>query len=148
MIVAGTKYQRHVERLGSHKGKDPLRNIHMHLDCQAPWYQPGDLPHRLRQVGSLPGNLPPADIHDTSRPFMRPAVSVSNEAIGTLMWKLPPGAEAKIAFCPSTNTQMGAIGEIEQALSIVLTALIGSIGNKRQSQKLSNLINEIASHVK
>lgn len=143
-IVSGTKYYRHVVRLGSRRGKDPLRNLHTHLDCHAHWYQPGDLPRRLRYVGSLPGKVPPVDVYDRSKPFVRPNIAVCSERTGTLQWKLPPGLEEKIAFCYSPAIQINAIAEIEQALTIVLTALVGAVGNKRKSLKLSHLLNEIA----
>lgn len=146
-IIAGTKYLRHVERLGSRRGKDPLRNIHVHLDCQAPWYQPGDLPHRLRQIGSLPGTTPPPEVYNRSQPFIRPSVAISNSDIGIVQWKLPAALEEKIAFCPSVSIQIGAVAEIEHSLTIVLTALVKAAGNKRESLKLSHLINEIASRL-
>ncbi len=143
-IIAGTKYLRHVVRLGSRRGKDPLRNVHVHLDCHAPWYQPGDLPRRLRHVGNLPGQVPPEDVRQPSIPFIRPHVSINGEVIGTLQWKLPRDLEIKIAFCTSSAVQLGSIAEIEQALSILLTALVGAVGHKRKSLKLSHLINEMA----
>ena len=147
MIVTGTTYLRHVERLGSRKGKDPLRNVHVHLDCHAPWYQPGDLPHHLRQVGNLPGRVPPVDVHNPSVAFLRPQVAVSGDDVGTLLWKLPEGIAQRIAFCPSPLRQTGAVGEIEQVLTLVLTALTQAAGSKRQALKLSHLLNEIASNL-
>lgn len=144
MIVAGTQYLRHVERLGPNKSKDPLRNVHVHLDCHAPWYQPADLPHRLRQLSTLPGKLPPVSVHNPAVAFLHPQVAVTGDRIGTAIWKLPEAIAQKIAFCPSPIRKIGAVGEIEQALSIVLLALTQSAGNKRKSLILSHHINEIA----
>ena len=54
VIPKGTTYLRHVVRQGANKGKDPLRNVHIHLDCQAPWYHASD-DDWCRNLRQLPG---------------------------------------------------------------------------------------------
>lgn len=143
IIPSGVKYMRHVERLGPQKGKDPLRNVHVHLDCTAPWYQPETSP-RLRHVGKLPGKMPPSAVYNRISGFLTPAVCVREDAIGTLQWQLPQSLAQKLAFAPKPGLAISAVAEIETALAIVATALLQAVGHQRKSMKLSNLINEIA----
>lgn len=146
IIPSGVVYMRHVERLGPQKGKDPLRNVHIHLDCTAPWYQPEASP-RLRHVGKLPGKVPPPSVYDGVSGFLTPAVYVRKDAIGTLQWQLPQNLAQKLAFAPKPGLAITAVAEIETALAIVASALLQAVGHQRKSMKLSHLINEIAAEL-
>ena len=146
VIPQGIKYLRHVERLGPRKMKDPLRNVHVHLDCTAPWYQPEQAP-RLRHVGRLPGKIPPPEIYDGVTGFIIPAVAVHSPTVGTMQWLLPSVLAQKLAFAPNRGLSVSAIAEIEQSLLIVLTALVEVSGHQKKSMKLSHLINQMAAEI-
>ena len=142
IIPSGTKYLRHVERLGANKGVDPLRNVHVHLDCTAPWYQP-EAPHRLKHLGNLPGRLPPVAVHDPAQYYHKPSVAIATDAIGILLWQPPAELAAKLAFCPRQHLSHGAMADIEATLTIVMTALVQASGHRRKAMKLNHLIEEI-----
>lgn len=142
IIPIGVQYLRHVERLGARKGNDPLRNIHSHLDCTAPWYQPESGP-RLRHVGLLPHAVPPPAVIGTGA-FIVPSVSVQSDTIGIVQWRLPPELAQKIAFTTTPGLAVSAITELELALGVLLSALVETVGNQRRSMMLSHLINQIA----
>jgi hypothetical protein len=142
LIPAGTKYLRHVERLGANKGVDPLRNVHVHLDCQAPWYQP-ESPHRLKSVGKLPHRAPPPDVHDTARYYHKPSIVLVSPTLGTLQWQPPIDLAAKLVAMPNQFISTGAVVEIESTLTIVMTALMQAAGSQRKAKKLSHLIEAI-----
>ena len=144
-IPSGTKYLRHVERLGANKGVDPLRNVHVHLDCMAPWYQP-EAPHRLKHLGNLPGRLPPVDIHDPAQYYHKPSVAIATPALGIVQWQPPGDLAAKLAFCPKQHLSHGAMADIEATLTIVMTALVQASGHRRKAMKLNHLI-EAMSHL-
>lgn len=142
IIPAGTQYLRHVERLGTNKGVDPLRNVHTHLDCHAPWYQP-EAPHRLKNVGRLPRSLPPAAVFDVGRYHHKPSVALASSIIGILQWQPPTDLAAKLVAMPNQYIAEGAMVEIESTLQIVMTALVQASGNKRKAMKLNHLIEGI-----
>jgi len=142
LIPSGTKYLRHVERLGANKGVDPLRNVHMHLDCHAPWYQP-EAPHRLKNVGRLPHRMPPVAVHDVGRYHHKPSVAVTTSTIGTLQWQPPAELAAKLVAMPNQHIAESAMVEIESTITIVMTALMQATSNKRKAMKLNHLIEEI-----
>ena len=142
-IPQGTKYQRHVVRLGSQKGRDPLRNIHVHLDCEAPWYQPDNLTHRLRNLARLP-LLAPQLVEGMTEVAMFPPLSVHSAALGTLTWQ--PGV-ALAATLQATPVGKAAIAEMEAILGIVLTAFTGSASNKRKAMKVNHLITQLVSEI-
>jgi hypothetical protein len=147
IIPIGVVYHRDVERLGVRRGKDPLRNVHFHLDCDAPWYQPGDT-HRLRSLGRLPYQTPPAEVYDREHGYLKPAIAVTSPTLGNLQWQLPSSIAEKLAFVPEAGLAVSAVAEIEYALQIVLTALVDAHGHKRKSMKLNHLLNEIADNLK
>ena len=146
IIVSGTKYHRDVVRKGPQKGHDPLENVHYHLDCLAPWYQP-ELPHCLYNIGRLPRQLPPAEIHKPGVPFIRPSIAIKTGDTGTLLWKLPEDLEEKIAFCPSPAIQIGALAEMEQTLTVMLKALIRASGDKHQAMKVNHIITQLIDEI-
>lgn len=143
LIPAGTKYLRHVERLGANKGVDPLRNVHVHLDCTAPWYQP-EQPHRLKNVGRLPHKIPPAAMYDVGRYHHKPSVTLNSPTLGTLLWQPPADLAAKLVAMPNQHVSEGAMVEIESNLTVVLTALMQATGNQRKAMRLNHLIAGIA----
>lgn len=142
-IVSGTMYHRDVVRDGPNKGLDPIRNIHSHLNCHTPWWQPGDQPDRLRYVGQLPRRQPTTAEHPSTAPFVKPIVTLSDEAYGTFTWKLPADLEARLGLCLNEHRKMGAIGELEHSLAMVLTAIVATASNKRKARELSIKLNAI-----
>jgi hypothetical protein len=143
IIVAGTQYLRHVERLGANKGVDPLRNVHVHLDCMAPWYQP-ESPHRLRSVGKLPGRTPRSEVYDGQKSFLKPSITIVSDELGTLLWQPPQALCEKLVFTKRPGIATSAMAEIESSLTIVLTALMQASGNQRKAMRLNHLISEMA----
>jgi hypothetical protein len=139
----GVVYLRHVERLGARKGIDPLRNVHVHLDCQAPWYQP-EAPHRLKALGRLPGRTPPPAIYNGTAYFHKPSIAITTAGVGTLQWQPEARLAAKIMFAPNQQIALGAMAEIEVTLHIVMTAITQATGNKRKAMKLNHLIEAIS----
>ena len=111
-IPAGTQYLRHVVRLGPRKGKDPLRNIHVHINCEAPWWQPGPPPHCLKYVGKLPGRTPPAATTAGNRYYLKPSVTLSTTDIGTLQWQPPKELVEKLVFMKNQHLGVSAVAEI------------------------------------
>jgi hypothetical protein len=144
IIPSGTKYLRNVIRLGANKGVDPLRNVHFHLDCTAPWYQPEAL-HRLKSVGNLPGRNPPAEVYDGTSYYHKSSIAIFQTGVGILQWQPEATLVAKIAFCPKQYIAQNAMAEIEATLQIVLTAITQATGNKRKAMKLGHQIEAIAS---
>ena len=147
VIPSGTQYLRHVERLGANKGVDPLRNVHVHLDCMAPWYQT-EQPHRLKSVGKLPGRTPPPAVYDGSQSFIKPSIALNSTELGTLIWQPPQALCEKLVFTKNPTIAKNAMAELEVALNIVMTALMQSAGSQRQAMKLNHLLNEIADTLK
>ncbi len=141
-IPSGVKYCRHVIRLGLQKFRDPLRNIHVHLDCSAPWYQPDNLTHRLRNLGRLP--LSSVPLVDATLTQTTPLLSVSSTALGTLLWQPPPDVATKLLGSTLGNA---AEAEMEIVLGIILTALTISVGNRRRAMKVNNLITQLVSEI-
>lgn len=142
LIPARTKYLRHVERLGANKGVDPLRNVHVHLDCHAPWYQP-ESPHRLKNVGRVLHRLPPIALHNVGRYHHKPSIAVTSPTVGTWQWQPPTDLCAKLVAMSNQYVAEGAMVEIESTLTIVMTALMQATSNKHKAMKLNHLIEEI-----
>lgn len=141
VITKGTKYLRHVVRQGANKGKDPLRNVHIHLDCQAPWYHTSD-DDRCRNLRQLPGRMPPDDAQDKRLGYTPLAIKVDG-ASGTLLWQLPAELATRMQHAPNDDLQLGATAELEQALQLVLTALHQAAGHKRRGLKVSHALHEL-----
>lgn len=143
VIPAGTQYLRHVVRLGPRKGKDPLRNVHVHLNCEAPWWQPGPPPHCLKYVGKLPGRKQPASVYNGTRSYHKPSVCISKHHIGTLQWQPPKDLTEKLVFMSKQHIAHTAMAEIEQTLLVVITALTQAVGHQRKAMELNHAINDI-----
>lgn len=141
VIPKGTTYQRNVVRRGPNKDRDPLRNVHMHLDCQAPWYHlDGD--DRCRNLRQLPGQTPPANVREARLAAAPLAVKVDGRH-GTMLWQLPAELAERLLHAPDESLQSGALAELEQAMQLVLTALHSSAGNKRRGLRVSHALNEL-----
>lgn len=143
IIIAGTKYARDVVRLGTDKARDARRNLHYHLDCEAPWYQ-GEVVHRTKHIGKLPGGLPPETIAKPGTPYLAPAVAASSNQIGTVQWKLPEHLATRLVHNPNSAGTIGAVAEYEALLAIVLEGAVLASGHQRIAMRLSHLVNEIA----
>lgn len=143
-IPSGTIYQRDVVRDGPNKGRDPIRSVRSHLNCQTPWWQPDGLAPRLRKLGQLPGRTPTTAEVSPQEPFLKPVLAVSNETIGTFTWKLPTGLETRLGRCPSEVRKIAALTELEDALALILCAFVEAAGNQRRAQELSHRLGDIA----
>ncbi len=143
-IPSGTIYLRDVVRHSPIKGDGHRSNVHTHLNCHAPWWQPDDLAPRLRQVGRLPHRVPTGTEVDETIHFMKPVVAVSDAALGTFTWKLPAELETRLGRCPSEQRKIDAMSELEHSLSLVLTAMIKAAGNQRRARELSLKLGAIA----
>lgn len=141
MIPKGTTYLRHVVRQGPNKGKDPLRNVHIHLDCQAPWHHAAD-DDRCRNLRQLPGRAPPPEERQERLARAPLAIKVDGEH-GTLLWQLPPELAERMLHAPKEALQLGVTAELEQALELVLTALHSAAGNRRRGLKVSHALHEL-----
>ncbi len=139
LIPSGTIYCRHVVRHGPRKGRDPLENIHVHIDCTAPWFQPDNITHRLQNIARLPLKLPEADAVATMTSFA-PALFLQQPHLGTLQWQLPEGFAAKLQ---AHRSGPAALAEMQTLLGIALTAITKSAGNKRQAMRVNNLITQL-----
>ncbi len=143
-IPSGTIYLRDVVRHSPIKGEGHRSNVHTHLNCEAPWYQPDGLAPRLRSVGRLPHRVPTSEEQDGAEPFLKPVLAVSTAEIGTFTWKLPETLETRLGRCPSEARKIGAMHELEDSLSLVLTAFIKAAGNQRRARELSLQLGAIA----
>ncbi|MFN3692629.1 MAG: hypothetical protein ACK4SL_00845 [Candidatus Paceibacteria bacterium] len=136
-IPSGTIYVRDVVRHSPIKGDGYRSNVHTHLNCKAPWWQPDGLAPRLRSVGRLPHRVPTSTEVDLEVPFQKPVLAVSASDIGTFTWKMPPGLETRLGRCPSEARKLSALSELEDSLSLVLAAFIKAAGNQRRARELS-----------
>lgn len=139
LIPSGVIYLRHVMRQGQTKGKDPLYNVHLHLDCQAPWYQPNDQTHRLRNLGLMREPTPHNESTPRS-PRFAPAAFFQSKKIGTLQWTPSLLFASRLL---QSDRGVPALAEIEHALGMLLTALTEASGNKRKAMRLNNLLAEL-----
>jgi hypothetical protein len=141
-IPRGVQYLCHVKRTGPRKGKDALRKIHHHLDCVAPWYQPDNTTHLLRNVARLPRLTVEAGEGQVATGFT-PAVFAQDPQIGTVQWQLPKALAQKL----SANEGIGiaAAAELGQNLTILLRALAAAASDKRKAMTLNNLMVQMAS---
>ena len=144
MIPKGTTYLRHVVRLGSRKGKDPLRNVHVHLDCTAPWYHP-EMDDRCRSLRQLPGRVPPPEQQDALLMHVPLAVAIGStgDPLGAFTWLLPPELAQRMLHSPNEANAIGSWAEIEQNLQLMLYALTKAAGNRRLGLKVSHALNEL-----
>jgi hypothetical protein len=142
-IPHGTKYLRHVVRLGPRKFRDPLKNLHMHLDCEAPWYQPDNQTHRLRNIGKLQvtAPVPTAGREQIAEPH---PLNVSSATLGHLTWE--PGPMLATALATS-STGPAARAEMETILGVILTALSVATGDRRKAMKVNNLMTQLISEI-
>lgn len=143
MIPAGTKYLRHVVRLGSRKFCDRLQNLHHHLDCDAPWYQPDNQTNRLRNLARL---VPPVPDYAylVAQPVRQIPLVVDSAKLGSLTWEPPVTLARSLALAA---TGASARAEIENVLGIVLTAFLKASENKRRAMRINNLITQLASEI-
>ncbi len=141
IIPKGTTYLRHVVRQGPRKGKDPLRNVHIHVDCTAPWYHP-PMDDRCRNLRQLPGRVPPAE-KQIPRLMSTPVSVKIDGAHGTLLWQLPAELSQRMLHAPKEDLHIGALAELEQNLQLVLFALVQAAGNRKRGMKVSNALNEL-----
>lgn len=144
IIPKGTTYLRHVVRLGSRVKKDPLRNVHVHLDCHAPWYHP-PMDDRCRNLRQLPGRVPPREQQNLM--LMRTPLAIEvggrDKSLGTLTWLLPKELSQRMLHAPNQDLATGSWAEIEQNLQLILFALIKAAGNRRIGLKVSHALNEL-----
>ena len=141
IIPKGTTYLRHVVRLGPQKGKDPLRNVQQHQDCQAPWYHASndDWCRNLRQ---LPGKIPPPEQQNPR--LMTSPLSVRVDGVyGTLLWQLPADLSQRMLHAPNEELTPGARAEIDHALMLVMKALHQAAGNRKKGKRLSHILHEL-----
>jgi len=143
VIPIGVKYMRHVERLGPRKWIDPLRNVHVHLDCESPWYQPEET-HRLRKLGSM--RKKPKPVYGPVEPgyHVEPSLALNSHTIGSLVWQPPSHFTARLVPNPKQPESFGVMVEMESALTIVMTAFMQASSSKSKALKLNSLIQEIA----
>ncbi len=146
IIPRGTSYVRDVVRDGPDKGKDPLRNIHKHHNCETPWWQVAQHPRRLQNLGRLPHRLPTPAEYPDPLPHVVPMV-IRHPLIGTIVWTMPEGLGERIALCGDKERKMAAIGEIEHAIIMLLTALKNSAGHQRKSRELEHALESVATLV-
>lgn len=141
VIPKGTTYLRHVVRQGSRHGKDPLRNLHVHFDCEAPWYHlAGD--DRCRSLRQLPGRVTVADTDHIARTGVSFCVQV-NSAAGQMSWALPPRLMQQIAMAPNEATAVGAVAELQQNLALVMQALAAAAGNRHRGRRVNLALHEL-----
>lgn len=146
IIPRGTSYVRDVVRDGPDKGKDPLRNIHKHHNCESPWWQVERQPRRLKHVGHLPHRLPTPDEHDHPFPIVMPMV-IHHPRIGSIVWRMPEALGQRIALCPDREKKMAALGEIEHTVILILSALETCAGHQRKSRELEHALEAMAALV-
>lgn len=140
-ITKGTHYIRHVLRMGAREGKDPLKNVHVHLDCHAPWYHP-ETDDRCRSLRQLPGRMPPKAEQD--RKLMKIPMAVSFEtALGRMTLELDPGLAARMLHAKNDGLLDGSLAELEQNLQLVGHALMQAAGNRRTGLKVSHALNGV-----
>lgn len=141
LIARGTRYLRHVIRHGERAGKDPLENVGSHLTCEAPWFQVSTK-NRLSNLGRLK-KLRPVDSAQIA-PSLQPVVSMHRPLTGSLCWVPPNKLTHMLTTEPQTATAVAALGELTNALNIVIMAAVEASGNRRKSLALSHLITQIA----
>ena len=73
-----------------------------------------------------------------------PSLLMQSSTIGTLQWRPSPDLALKLSHASKPGHGVAALGEIEHAVGILLTALTESVGDKRRAMKLNHLITEIA----
>lgn len=146
IIPRGASYVRDVVRDGPDKGKNPLRNIHKHHNCETPWWQMARQPRRLKHVGRLPHRLPTPTEYPAPFPIVVPMV-IRHPSIGEIIWTMPKDLGERIAFCPDREKTMAALGEIEHAIILILTALGTSAGHQRKSRELEHALEAAAALV-
>lgn len=146
IIPRGVSYVRDVVRDGPNWGKDPLRNIHKHHNCETPWWQVAPHPRRLKHVGRLPHRLPTPAEYLEHFPVVVPMV-IRHPRIGSVVWTLPESLGERIALCPDPERKMAAIGEIENAIMLFLTTLGESAGHQRKSRELEHALGAMATLV-
>jgi hypothetical protein len=88
--------------------------------------------------------VPTSEEQDGVEPFLKPVLAVSAAEIGTFTWKLPEALETRLGRCPSEARKIGAMHELEDSLSLVLTAFIKAAGNQRRARELSLQLGAIA----
>jgi len=144
IIPKGTSYLRHVVRQGSRKMKDPLRNVHVHLDCHAPWYHP-EMDDRCRSLRQLPGRVPPPEQQNPLLMKTPLAIAVGERGgpLGAFNWLLPAELAQRMLHSPNEVNAAGSWAEIEQNLQLVLYALTKAAGNRRVGLKVSHALNEL-----
>jgi hypothetical protein len=101
------------------------------------------MPKRLRHVGRLPHRSPDGEANVVV-PLFYPTIWVEAAGIGTLTWQLPQPLAKRLALCPDTAVRTAALGEFEQAISLMLKALVESSSNQRKATELSHELNSIA----
>ncbi len=143
IIPRGTSYVRDVVRDGPNWGKDPLRNIHKHHNCESPWWQVEKQPRRLANLGRLPHRLPTPVEYPDPFPIVVPMV-IRHPRIGSIIWTMPEGLGERIALCPDPARTVAARGEIEHAIVLLLTALRTTAGHRRKSRELEHALEAMA----
>ncbi len=154
IIPSNSWYRRYIIRHGTVAGKDPLSIQHVHLDCEAPWYQP-EHTHLFRALSRLARRVPAAPAHgddktQTAQPsvVLPIAIEVSNPNIGTLLWKPPASLLAQLGAARDDRTRLSAIGEIERAFMLFARLILESAGSRKGAMVLSNATHQLATHVK
>ncbi len=141
IIPKGTTYLRHVVRQGVRKGKDPLRNVHVHLDCGAPWYHP-PMDDRCRNLRQLPGRIPPPEAQISRLMGVRHSIAIDSP-YGKMLLQLPAELSQRMLHAPDERLQAGVTAEIQQAIELLLYSLSAAAGNRRRGQKISHALNEL-----
>lgn len=142
VIPKGTPYLCHVVRQGTRVGKDPLRRMRVHLDCQAPWYHVSDH-DRMRNLRQLPHRVPPPEEIGPSGLLLRLAVSGRTPSGSEFTVNLSPEFSQRILHARGRNAIDGALAEIAQNMSLTLHALEAGAGRRKQGLQTSHALHEL-----
>lgn len=142
IIPSGTTYLCHVVRQGTRVGKDPLRRMRVHVDCQAPWYHATD-DDRCRSLRQLPHRVPPPEVVGPGQLLVRLAISGRTPGGSEFSVCLSPELSQRILHAKRADMVDGALADISQNLTLALHALETAAGRRKQGLQTSHAFHEL-----
>ncbi len=136
IIPRGTRYERSVERRGPRKGKDPLRNVHVHLDCQAKWWVP-EGSFRLSNTARVRRAT-------ATETLAAPGAVSIHGRVGALVYQLPEELTTRLRAQLDNGLELAVMGELQQSIELMLTVYLQAVGRRKRARQLANILDELA----
>jgi len=115
---------------------------HEHVDCVAPWWQV-DLRNLLRNLGQMPGAVPPANVKDPRLANIDLIFQTEAPGLGQITFKPDQAVKEKFLHAPDLELQAAAKAEMEMFLGLAADVMVRAFGHQQAAYQMSNVLQQL-----